>query len=100
MCDILSAPETDALCKDQKFDVCLDKGTYDAISLNPNDAVSCQAKYIDSISSLLDCDGLFIICSCNWTKSELLAQFNGSKFDSCNGILLLFFCFFSVAVAN
>lgn len=81
VCDILNT-ETGGLCSDQKFDVCLDKGTYDAISLNPDDATGCQAKYINNVSCLLASDGVFIICSCNWTKSELLAQFSNSKWDN------------------
>ena len=80
VCDILCSSESSALCTDHKFDVCLDKGTYDAISLNPEDAAGCRAKYINSVCSLLACDGVFIICSCNWTKSELLAQFQDSKY--------------------
>lgn len=79
--DILNT-ESGGLCSDQKFDVCLDKGTYDAISLNPDDATGCQAKYIDNVSCLLASDGVFIICSCNWTKPELLAQFSNSKWDN------------------
>jgi len=80
VCDVLNTSETDTLFNDLKFNVCLDKGTYDAISLNPTDALGCQAKYINNISSLLSSDGVFIICSCNWTKSELLNQFT-NKFE-------------------
>jgi len=80
VCDILNT-ESGGLCSDQKFDVCLDKGTYDAISLNLDDATGCQAKYINNVSCLLAPDGVFIICSCNWTKPELLAQFSNSKWD-------------------
>ena len=81
VCDVLKTSETNALCSDQKFDVCLDKGTYDAISLNPKDAVGSQTMYIKNISGLLAPGGVFIICSCNWTEAELLAHFNDSKFD-------------------
>jgi len=80
VCDMLSATESMALCPEGKFDVCLDKGTYDAISLNPEDAEGCRAKYITNVCSLLASDGLFILCSCNWTKAELLSQFK-DKFD-------------------
>lgn len=68
------------MCTGKKFDVCLDKGTYDAISLNPEDAKGCRVKYIDNVFSLLAAGGLFIICSCNWTKTELLEQFK-DKFE-------------------
>lgn len=80
VCDILNTSESSALCTGKKFDVCLDKGTYDAISLNPEDAKACRVKYIDNVFSLLAAGGLFIICSCNWTKTELLEQFKDSKY--------------------
>lgn len=80
VCDILNTSESSALCTGKKFDVCLDKGTYDAISLNPEDAKGCRVKYIDNVFSLLAAGGLFIICSCNWTKTELLEQFK-DKFE-------------------
>ncbi|PFX18909.1 EEF1A lysine methyltransferase 2-like [Stylophora pistillata] len=80
VCDILSTSEISALCTDRKFDVCLDKGTYDAISLNPEDTKGCRVKYIDNVFSLLAAGGRFIICSCNWTKTELLVQFK-DKFE-------------------
>ncbi|XP_058960919.2 EEF1A lysine methyltransferase 2-like [Pocillopora verrucosa] len=80
VCDILNTSESSALCTGKKFDVCLDKGTYDAISLNPEDAKACRVKYIDNVFSLLAAGGLFIICSCNWTKTELLEQFK-DKFE-------------------
>ena len=82
VCDILNTSESSAMCTGKKFDVCLDKGTYDAISLNPEDAKGCWVKYIDNVFSLLAAGGLFIICSCNWTKTELLEQFKDSK---CHG---------------
>ena len=78
---MLSATESMALCPEGKFDVCLDKGSYDAISLNPEDAEGCRAKYITNVCSLLASDGLFILCSCNWTKAELLSQFKDSKYQ-------------------
>ena len=65
------------------FDVCLDKGTYDAISLCPEDAKSKRQKYIENVSELLGSGGdakrFLILTSCNWTEEELVKQFEGSK---------------------
>ena len=81
--DILDESNSSVLGTGRKFDLCLDKGTYDAVSLNPKDAEGCRAKYIHRVSSLLAPDGLFIICSCNWTKSELMSQFQSGEFFVC-----------------
>ncbi|XP_014278279.1 EEF1A lysine methyltransferase 2 isoform X2 [Halyomorpha halys] len=54
------------------FDIAFDKGTYDAISLNPDNAVEKRQKYIENVSNLLNDDGLFIITTCNWTDQEIL----------------------------
>lgn len=58
-----------------QFDVVHDKGTYDAISLNPENPKQCREKYIKNIWSILKLNGLLIITSCNWTQEELLEQF-------------------------
>lgn len=55
--------------------VALDKGTYDAISLHPQDSKCKREKYIDNIWKILSPPGIFIITSCNWTKEELLTHF-------------------------
>ena len=57
-------------------DVCLDKGTYDAISLDPDDAKIKRKYYQKSILSLLKSEGLLLLASCNWTEDELKVQFN------------------------
>ncbi|XP_057296941.1 EEF1A lysine methyltransferase 2-like [Hydractinia symbiolongicarpus] len=59
------------------FDLCHDKGTYDAISLRPNDAKEARHKYINTLKSILVENGIFIITSCNWTLTELKDQFGG-----------------------
>jgi len=61
----------------QEFDVVLDKGTYDAISLS-SEAKSNRASYIDGIRSFLKSGGLLVMTSCNWTKEELADQFAGA----------------------
>ena len=61
----------------------MDKGTYDAISLCPDDARSKRRKYIENVADLLqtgpDKKGLFIITSCNWTEEELTKQLQDRK---------------------
>lgn len=57
-----------------EFDIILDKGTYDAISLSYN-AKTNRATYIKNIHSFLKPTGCLILTSCNWTKDELMEQF-------------------------
>uniref|UniRef100_A0A8C9PF14 Methyltransferase domain-containing protein n=1 Tax=Spermophilus dauricus TaxID=99837 RepID=A0A8C9PF14_SPEDA len=57
------------------FHICIDKGTFDAISLNPDNAVEKRKQYVKSLSSVLRVKGFFffsLITSCNWTTEELL----------------------------
>ena len=56
------------------FDVALDKGTFDAISLMPHTESTphpCEI-YRDRITPLITHGGFLVITSCNWTKDELL----------------------------
>jgi len=57
------------------YDLCLDKGTYDAVSLSPNDARGQRSLYTTRLQRLVKRGALFVITSCNWTKAELLEQF-------------------------
>lgn len=50
-------------------------GTYDAVSLHPDDPKSKREAYIANIYAMLEDDGLFIITSCNWTEDELCKAF-------------------------
>ncbi|CAK1592667.1 unnamed protein product [Parnassius mnemosyne] len=59
-----------------KFGLVHDKGTYDAISLNPDNPKQQREKYIEQATEMLAEDGLFVITSCNWTDDELLKQFS------------------------
>ncbi|XP_052861015.1 EEF1A lysine methyltransferase 2 [Anopheles cruzii] len=72
--DLMSDAETVAL---GLFKVVHDKGTYDAISLHPDDAKTMRQRYINNVQRLLRQDGLFILTSCNWTESELIQSFEG-----------------------
>ncbi|XP_053926990.1 EEF1A lysine methyltransferase 2 isoform X2 [Cuculus canorus] len=58
-----------------RFEICIDKGTFDAISLNPDNAVGKRKQYVKSLCSVLEPEGFFLITSCNWTKEELLDEF-------------------------
>jgi len=71
-CDILNE---DSVTDLHQYDVCLDKGTYDAVSLNPDDSCHQRGRYLASLRRLVRPTGLFIITSCNWTKDELLDHF-------------------------
>lgn len=68
VCNVLEPTLQDA------FDVVVDKGTYDAVSLS-EDGVGNRKKYVDNVYALLKTDGLFVLTSCNWTKGELDEQF-------------------------
>lgn len=61
------------------FQICIDKGTFDAISLNPDNAVDKRKQYVNSLSRVLEAKGFFLITSCNWTKEELLREFSEGK---------------------
>jgi SAM-dependent methyltransferase len=56
------------------FDVVLDKGTFDAISLMPHDSEAphpCEV-YLDKVATLIKPGCFLVITSCNWTKEELM----------------------------
>ena len=76
------------------FDVVLDKGTFDAISLMPHSGLlqhPCE-MYRDKVTSLLKPGYFLLVTSCNWTKDELtewlateggeLACFDEAKYPS------------------
>ncbi|XP_063611517.1 EEF1A lysine methyltransferase 2-like isoform X1 [Penaeus indicus] len=58
----------------RKYDVTHDKGTYDTISLSPEDAETKRQQYIKEVYKLTKDQGLFIITSCNWTEEELISH--------------------------
>lgn len=59
----------------KSFDICIDKGTFDAISLSPEDREEAKKHYMASLRTVLQPNGFFIITSCNWTKEQLLQIF-------------------------
>ena len=62
------------------FDVVLDKGTFDAVSLNAEEDVdgrrTCEG-YRDKVEKMVKPGGRFLITSCNWTEKELREWFGG-----------------------
>lgn len=73
----------DVLDKEQfnsvKFDIAIDKGTYDAIALNPENPTEKRMLYKDFVRRVLKENGTFIITSCNWTYEELVNFFTQDK---------------------
>ncbi|XP_075526123.1 EEF1A lysine methyltransferase 2 isoform X3 [Dermacentor variabilis] len=59
----------------RKYDFVLDKGTYDAISLCPDNPQKKRRCYLEVLSQILATGGHFVIVSCNWTQQELTAHF-------------------------
>ena len=74
VCDILEDLETTG-CEALKktYDIVVDKGTFDAISLGEN-AVRDKVTYVRNIGQVLVRGGLLLITSCNWTEVELVSQ--------------------------
>ncbi|KAF2106134.1 S-adenosyl-L-methionine-dependent methyltransferase [Lophiotrema nucula] len=74
--DILTQPPGSWL--GNEFDVVLDKGTYDAISLSEekdaNGRRICEG-YREKVEQLVKRGGRFLITSCNWTEEELKSWF-------------------------
>jgi hypothetical protein len=60
------------------FDIVLDKGTFDAISLadDAKDTRVCE-RYPDIARQLLRKGGFLVVTSCNWTEDELVKWFTG-----------------------
>ncbi|KOS18519.1 N-lysine methyltransferase SEE1 [Escovopsis weberi] len=71
----------------QPWDVVLDKGTFDAISLSGPGAVGAAAyaarrpveSYRERMLALVRPGGLFVVTSCNWTEDELRAWFERGR---------------------
>lgn len=78
--DLLNAQDINDKFGDKKFDIVHDKGTYDAISLHPENPAEKRSIYIQSLYDLTSDGGLLILSSCNWTESELCTSLSG-KFE-------------------
>ncbi|XP_042192688.1 EEF1A lysine methyltransferase 2 isoform X1 [Callorhinchus milii] len=69
----------DFLCESPNlshYEVCIDKGTFDAVSLSPDHPADKQRMYLESLHRVLKEGGLFLITSCNWTREELINHFS------------------------
>ena len=66
----------------QLFDIVIDKGTYDAISLNA-EVIEMRKNgvdpYVRKVRRFCKDGAYFIITSCNWTKDELIDNFKEGK---------------------
>lgn len=62
------------------FDVVLDKGTFDAVSLSAEvdgrGRRVCEG-YREKVEGLVRRGGLLVVTSCNWTEEELVGWFEG-----------------------
>ena len=62
------------------FDVVLDKGTFDAVSLcretDERGRRVCEG-YRDGVARLVRRGGVVVVTSCNWTEEELVGWFEG-----------------------
>ena len=69
---------------EQGWDVVLDKGTFDAISLSEEkDDMGrrvCEG-YKERVVPLVREGGIFLVTSCNWTQEELIAWFKGGELE-------------------
>ncbi|KAH8590003.1 S-adenosyl-L-methionine-dependent methyltransferase [Bisporella sp. PMI_857] len=84
--DIIASPPSSLLSGAQEngWDVILDKGTFDAISLSEEkdgqERRICEG-YKEKMLPLLKEGGLFLVTSCNWTEAELDGWFKGEGLE-------------------
>lgn len=80
--DILTSPSSLVLTppNEKGWDVVLDKGTFDAISLSSERDASGRRiveGYREHVVPLIRDGGYFLVTSCNWTEEELRGWFEG-----------------------
>lgn len=63
-------------CLTRPYKVCVDKGTYDAISLMPAGDKEARHSYLQTVKSIMTPNSLLVLTSCNWTKEQLMAFFS------------------------
>jgi hypothetical protein len=97
--DIMTqSPSNEVLEGDNKngWDVVLDKGTFDAISLSEEkDAQGrriCEG-YKERVVPLIKAGGILLVTSCNWTEDELNAWFCGDELESVGSVKYKSFSF-------
>ena len=77
--DVLADPSQSPLGK-TKYDVVVDKGTFDAITLMENFGTEIRQRYLTTLTNMLIDRGLFVIATCNWTQEEITQHM-----ESCTG---------------
>jgi len=77
VCDFLREEVPPAPRPGERWDLVLDKGTFDAIALGEReeDGRSPAAHYPERVVRLLKDGGFFLITSCNFTEEELKSAF-------------------------
>ena len=97
--DIMSQSPTDVVLEGHNetgWDVVLDKGTFDAISLSEekdkNGRRICES-YKERVVPLIREGGIFLVTSCNWTEEELSAWFSGGELEQLDKIQYKSFSF-------
>jgi len=63
----------------KQYDLVIDKGTFDAITLMEDFGPLVRERYINATRQLLKDDGLFLIATCNWTQEEIIQHMETSK---------------------
>ena len=63
------------------FYICIDKGTSDALSFNPDNAIEKRKQYVKSLSRVLKVKGFFLITLCDWTKEEWINSVKDLNFS-------------------
>jgi EEF1A lysine methyltransferase 2 len=71
---------------DDGFDLVLDKGTFDAISLSSTTMTDSSGQerrlhelYPNKVLPMVKMGGFFLITSCNWTEAEVIAWFTAKE---------------------
>ena len=75
--DVLS--DTERFDEMKQYDLVIDKGTFDAITLMEDFGPLVRERYINATRQLLKDDGLFLIATCNWTQEEIIQHMETSK---------------------
>ncbi|KAB8343273.1 hypothetical protein FH972_022861 [Carpinus fangiana] len=83
--DMLKGAPDQSWADSADFDIVLDKGTFDAISLSDEPVDHAGRKgcevYPERVVDLVCQGGYLLITSCNWTEEELRRWFEGEEFS-------------------
>lgn len=75
--DVLS--DTERFDEMKQYDLVIDKGTFDAITLMEDFSHLIRERYLSATIQLLKDDGLFVIATCNWTQDEIIQHMETCK---------------------